>query len=95
MLGRLLDGSTQTFFHSPAGEGLAKAVLKEECGGLVWALVQGTFQCLGDGFEQRNDSFFSSFAVQAGRAGRSPMDILLPELQGFGHAGAGVIEKVE
>jgi hypothetical protein len=59
MLSRLLDGLTQTFFHSPAGEGLAEAVLKDECGGFVWALVLGTFQCLGDGFEQRNDSFFS------------------------------------
>jgi hypothetical protein len=48
----------------PAGEGLAKAVLKDPRGGLGRALGQSRFEFLGDGFEQGQNAllaFMESF----------------------------------
>ena len=56
MPGCLLDGPAQAFLHSPAGEGLSKAVLKDQGGGLVRALGESLFEFLRDGFEQRQNS---------------------------------------
>ena len=83
MLQGLLDGSAQTFFHSPAGQRLAKAILKNQARRLGWKLRQCAFQLSGDGFEQWDNPLFASLAMQADGDGRSPMDILVTQLQGF------------
>ena len=95
MPGRAQDGPAQTFLRSPAGERLAKAILENQRIRLAGALSQGAFQFQREGFEQRQNWFLAAFAVQAGGAGRSPMNILLPESQSLGNPGSGVIEKTE
>ena len=71
MPGCLLDDPAQAFLHSPTGEGLSKAVLKDQGGGLgewLWAKLQ----FLRYGFEQGQNALLASFALQAGRAWAVP-----------------------